>query len=385
MSTRPLTTVLRGLGVAALLIANAPALGAQGNLGTQGLGYPVGQLSTRARSLGGAVVEQDPISATNPASVALWGRAAIHVQFEPERRATTVPGASDLTAVTRFPMIAAGIGLGSRAAIALHISSFLDRTWLNEFRGTEIVGPDSSAFTERTGVRGALADTRLVFGVQLPAKLRVGLSAHAITGEHRLNARRAYDTASALIGFSRSQSLRYAGRALSVGAGWDPVSWFSLGVSKRFGGDLDAVNDTAGFRADGRVPDRWGAGVAVEAARGFVLSARHERVEWTALRPLVESQIPVRDGRETAVGAEYGAASIFRLPASLRVGWSDRQLPFGVGTSTVRERGVAGGLGLLFAGGRFAVDFGYQVARRSAGSNVAETGSFFSLGIAVRP
>jgi hypothetical protein len=369
----------------ALSFAAATAAEAQGNLGTQGLGYPVGQLSTRARSLGGAVTEQDPITATNPASVALWGRAAIHVQFEPERRATTVPGASDQTAVTRFPMIAAGIGLGSRAAIALHISSFLDRTWINQFQGTEIVGRDTAQFTELSGVRGALADTRFVFGVQLPAKLRLGVSAHAITGEHRLNTRRAYDTSSALIGFSRSQSLRYTGRALSVGAGWDPVSWISLGVSKRFGGDLDAVNDTVGFRANGRVPDRWGAGLSVEAARGFVLSARHERVEWTALRPLIESPIPVSDGRETSLGAEYSAASIFRLPASLRLGWNDRQLPFGVGTSTVRERGVAGGLGLLFAGGRFALDLGYQVARRSTASNVSETGSFFSLGLAVRP
>ena len=77
---------------AALLLAlSATAAGAQGNLSTQGFGYPPGQLSTTAMSLGGGPAELDPSSAINPATPSLWGAVILFMQYEPERR-TVKPG-----------------------------------------------------------------------------------------------------------------------------------------------------------------------------------------------------------------------------------------------------------------------------------------------------
>ena len=63
--TRALTLLL---GAALLTVATSRAA-AQGTLSTQGLGYPPGQLSTPASSMGGAIGEIDPFSPINPASL----------------------------------------------------------------------------------------------------------------------------------------------------------------------------------------------------------------------------------------------------------------------------------------------------------------------------
>src|SRR5262245_55395212 len=56
-------------GISALAFASSAA--AQGNLSTQGLGFPPGQLSTKAASMGGSIGESDASSPLNPASIGL--------------------------------------------------------------------------------------------------------------------------------------------------------------------------------------------------------------------------------------------------------------------------------------------------------------------------
>lgn len=371
-------------------LATAPLLApvgarAQGTLGSQGLGFPVGQVSTHARGTAGAIAEFDPVTGLNPAAVALWGRAAIHVQFEPETRSTTSPSGRDLTGISRFPLLAAGIALGERVAIGLNVSSFLDRSWDTEFAGTQIVGNDTAAFIDRNGVRGAITDSRFLIGVSLPASVRVGAALHAYTGEHRVRSARAFDAASPFVSFTSSQTVRYAGRALSLGAAWDPVRWLGLAASARVGGRIDAVNDASRIRAEGDIPDRLGLGVRVEVAQGLTVAARRERVSWNSLRPLIESPIAIATDHETSIGVEYLSPPTQRLPYALRLGTGNRTLPFGVGTSLVREQTVAGGVGLVLAQGRFGVDLSYARGRRTAVGNLAESAGTFSLGIIIRP
>jgi hypothetical protein len=361
------------------------AIAAQGTLGSQGLGFPVGQLSTHARGTAGAIAEFDPVSGLNPAAVAQWGRAAIHVQFEPETRSTSTPAGRDLTGISRFPLLAAGIALGERVAIGLNVSSFLDRSWDTEFAGTQIVGADTAAYIDRNGVRGAITDSRFLVGVTLPASVRVGAAIHAFTGEHRVRSARAFDAASPFVSFSSNQTVRYAGRALSLGAAWDPVRWLGIAGSARFGGRIDGVNDAARFRAEGQIPDRFSLGARVEVAQGLTLAARRERVQWTALRPLIESPMAIANENETSVGVEYLSPPTGRLPYSLRLGSGVRTLPFGVGQALVREQTVAGGVGLVLAQGRFGVDLSYARGRRTATGNLAESAGTFSLGIIIRP
>lgn len=358
---------------------------AQGVLGSQGLGFPPGQLSTHARATAGAIAEFDPITGVNPASMANWGRAAIHVQFEPEVRRTQTPLGSDVTGLTRFPMFAAGIGLGERVAIGVNFSTFLDRSWETVFTGRQIVGADTARFTDRNGVRGAITDTRFSIGVLLPYQVRVGLAVHALTGEHRLRSVRTYDANAPFVGYSATQDVRFAGRGISIGAQWDPVRWIGLAASYRHGGGLDGVNDAQRFRAEGDMPNRLGLAVRVEPARGLQFAARREQVQWTALRPLVSSGTAITNTADNAVGLEYFALGVGGLPYSIRLGAAQRQLPFGVGTAVVDERALAGGLGLVLSQGRFGVDVSYTSATRTAVGNLRESAGTFSLGIVIRP
>lgn len=390
---RPLSVLGRGLAVAAVLsaamavtvVATAAPLEAQANLATQGLGYPIGSQSSAARGAAGANLEFDPVSAVNPAAVAFWGRAAIHWQFEPETRRTTSPAGTGQSGANRFPVFGAGIGIGERVAIAVHFGSFLDRTWVTQFRGTQVTGPDTAGFTERSSVRGALSETKFTIGVRLPGQFRVGIAGLAYTGEHRLNVARAYDTSATLVSFTTEQSVRFAGRAMSIGAAWDPASWLGLAASARFGGRLDAVNDRQAARARGAIPDRWGVGLRAELATGLNLGLRHERVSWTSMRPLLDSPIPVADGDETAIGFEFVGGGTTRLPYALRAGYVDRALPFGLGTSGIRERGPSVGASLLLANGALSLDAAVQPLQRRAGPNVSERATLVSLGITVRP
>jgi hypothetical protein len=389
MSVHSRNSALRA-GVAALMVAIVAAVSAtpvcaQGVLGSQGLGFPPGQLSTHARATAGAISEFDPITGANPASMANWGRAAIHVQFEPEVRTTQSPSGSDITGITRFPMFAAGIGLGERVAIGVNFSTFLDRSWETVFTGRQIVANDTASFTDRNGVRGAITDSRFSIGVVLPFQLRVGVAIHALTGEHRLRSVRTYDTAATYVGYSSTETVRFAGRGLSLGVSWEPARWIGLAASARSGGALDAVNDAQRFRASGDMPNRWGIAARVEPARGLQLAARREQVQWSSLRPLVSQGTVITNTVDNAVGLEYFSTGVGGLPYSVRLGAAQRQLPFGVGSAPVDERALAGGLGLVLSQGRFGVDVSYTSATRTAPGNLRETAGTFSLGIVIRP
>src|SRR5688500_8106791 len=106
------------------LALGASGAGAQGNLSTQGFGYPPGQLSTTAMSLGGATGELDPASALNPATAALWGASVLFMQYEPEIRTVTSSGASARTTTARFPMVGVSMPLGRRLTAQVSASTF---------------------------------------------------------------------------------------------------------------------------------------------------------------------------------------------------------------------------------------------------------------------
>ena len=85
---------------------------AQGNLSTQGLGYPPGEITTATMGAGGAFGETDPVSAINPAALASWGRAAIHFQYDPEFRTVSSSQGTDHATTVRFPLLSRGCRSG---------------------------------------------------------------------------------------------------------------------------------------------------------------------------------------------------------------------------------------------------------------------------------
>src|SRR5688572_30643060 len=74
--------VKRSVVACVVAAALARGIGAQGTLGSQGFGYPPGQLSVLSRSVGGATAEVDPLSPINPAALGLLRRGGLYLQSE---------------------------------------------------------------------------------------------------------------------------------------------------------------------------------------------------------------------------------------------------------------------------------------------------------------
>jgi hypothetical protein len=369
--------------VAAVLCA--PPAAAQGNLAVQGLGYAPGQLSSATRGIGGAAAEFDPLTPINPATLALWGRPAVYLQFEPEARKTTTPTSTDATGASRFPLLATGLALGSRVAIGASFSTFLDRTSAVTRQGFQTIGGDTVGFTETARVRGAIADSRLGVAVSLPFQVALGVGLHAYTGEHRLNDRRGYDPDSPYVGYAFDRVVRYSGRAVSAGMTWQPIRWFGLGASLRTGGRLDAVNEAAALNVRADAPSRWSVAVKTEPARGTLLYARTERTRWSSLAPMLESAVGAFDTEEIAAGVDAQGPRIGGVGTLVRFGVQQRGLPFGVAGRQIDERSVMGGVAVGLAQGRALLDLTLQRASRSASGGLAERAWITSIGLSVRP
>ena len=88
----PRTVVGRAALASALVALTATGVLAQGTLGSQGFGYPPGQLSVFSRSVGGGGAEIDPLSPVNPAAISLLRRGGLYLQSEQESRSLDANG-----------------------------------------------------------------------------------------------------------------------------------------------------------------------------------------------------------------------------------------------------------------------------------------------------
>ena len=171
-TTHVISGVVRVLGRAAgtvavalvavfLLVVHASPLRAQGNLSTQGFGYPTGQLSTSSLGAGGGLGEFDPESGLNPAAIASLTRPMIHLQFDPEFRSVSTPAGTDHTTTMRFPLLSAGLPISSSFVLGLSFSRLLDRTWESTQTGLTAVGDTSILSTQTFKVSGGIEDLQV--------------------------------------------------------------------------------------------------------------------------------------------------------------------------------------------------------------------------------
>jgi hypothetical protein len=96
--------------------------------------------------------------------------------------------------------------------------------------------------------------------------------------------------------------------------------------------------------------------------------------------------LAIHDSWDTSVGADVLGPRFAGRSLQLRAGGRWRTLPFGVGTTAVRERSLSLGAGTLIARGRAALDVaGVRASRDATGVDVKETAWTLSVGITVRP
>lgn len=368
---------------AALVLAPV-ALSGQGTLSTQGFGYPLGGLSTRAAASGGASGEFDPRTSRNPAAISAWMRMGAFLQYDPEFRQVSLGGSDDRTVTPRFSALGVAFPVKSRGMLGLSTHSFLDRTWSTTVRSGERLGPDSVLFTETNGSSGAINDSRLSFAYLFGTKVSVGAAVHVFTGENRLTLRRQFDDSLRYGTLNRSLTLAYSGTGVSAGVVVQPVPWFAAAASARRGGTMSLrVVDT--LRTKANVPDRFGFAARVDAIPGVSLLASADRTNWSNLNGLGSSEAAAQDAWEYAVGAEFSAQRARITNWVYSVGYRTRDLPFAADGRAVTERALSGGLSAPLAGSRATLDLALQRATRDAGSDVKERAWLLSLGLTVRP
>ncbi|MEO7038682.1 MAG: hypothetical protein ABI186_01475 [Candidatus Elarobacter sp.] len=375
---------MRTISTLVLCATIATSAAAQGTLSTQGFGYPAGELSTHAEALGGSIAENDPLSPVNPAALSSWGRPGFYLQYDPEYRTVTAPGASSSTLTARFPMLAGALNIGPRFTFGISGTTFLDRTWQVTRNGYVFSGPDSTLYGEKFTTDGAINDLRAALAFSVLPKLSVGIAGHVYTGQNRLAITREFQDTSTAI-FSQSSSLSYTGHSVSAGISFRPISTLSLGVSGDAGGTMHSFrNDTT--LSNARVPKRFGFGGLYGGISGLLLSANAEWNGWSALNGLGDADAHAIDGWDYGVGAEVRAPALFGQEIPVRIGYRHRILPFEAAGEAVHETDYSAGIGIPIRRGASRIDFSLTRSNRTANvPDVTEHAWILSAGFFVRP
>lgn len=375
--------------LATVVGALASAAQAQGNLGSQGFGFPPGQLSTRAWGTGGAIAELDPLSPLNPASIALHQSRIVEFQIEPEFRTLNSPNGSEHTTTARYPNVFVAFPVGKGWVVSAGASTLLDRTSTTEFNTSQILaGPDTVPMHTTYRIDGAMSDVRLAGGYNVKPWMRIGFGLHGITGHNLVSITQTFTDSLQFASFNQSLVLDFTGLAGSAGVQLTSKSW-GLGVSGRLGGNLHtSVEDSVLSRA--KVPSRAGATLAYTGIANSAFAIRTSYDGWSSLNGLGSADMVAVNAWDSSIGADVAGPRIGTRFVFLRAGLRTRTLPFeaegldGIGHK-VTENSATGGLGTTFANGRVVADFAAIYANRSAGLPASEHAWTLSFGISLRP
>ena len=357
------------------------AVRAQGTLSTQGLGFPPGQLSTAARSMGGSIGEADPYSPLNPAAIAVLTSAIVQMQAEPEYRHVQVGSVSQRTSVSRFPLFQGALPLGSRWALGVAASTLLDRTWETTTRDSQFV-PDTIRSTVSERSDGSIADLRLAVAYSPVSWLKLGVAGHAYSGRDQIRTIRAFDDTVRFAADTQGTTLSFGGNAVSFGALAIKARLGAVGVSYRKGSGISTEINGATV-STATVPDRFGVSAVYLGIRGTSLAVRAAKDKWSGLEGM-RSNLNIHEGWDMGVGADVSGPSLGSFPLSLRAGGRWRTLPFSLDATPVKETTFSGGFALPISRNRVELTMGALRASR-VGTGATETGWTLSTAFSVRP
>ena len=241
---------------------------------------------------------------------------------------------------------------------------------------------------------GAINDVRLAVAYVARPWLRVGLGAHALTGQNRLTVLDEFDDSLTFRPLREDTTISYRGAALSAGVEVRAGRVASVAASARVGGRINSESGDASL-SRANVPNRFGVTVAYLGIANSAIALRTSYEKWSALNGLGSAGLRAVDAWDTGVGADIAGPRLGTdHPLMLRFGGRWRTLPFAVtpldnGTvgepRKVRERSISLGAGTSFARGRVTGDIGVIRSDRDAGLSVDERAWILSLGISVRP
>jgi hypothetical protein len=301
---------------------------------------------------------------------------------------------TDRTTTARYPLTSGALSVGSRWMVGVAASTFLDRSWATTSQTTHQLGGETVPATTTFRSQGAINDVRLAVAWAARPWLRVGLGAHALTGQNRVTVTDAFDDTATYDPLQQDTTISYRGTALSGGVEVRAGRVATVAASIRAGGRIRAVSGDATLgRAN--VPTRFGVTVAYLGIANSAIALRTAYDKWSSLESLGRPGLRAVDAWDTSLGADIAGPRIGSDRAlMLRAGVRWRTLPFAAtpvdGGITgpprnVRERSLSAGAGTTLARGRASVDFGVIRASRDAGLSVDERAWILSIGMSVRP
>jgi len=398
LSRRPYARLAHAALALVALVAARPVF-AQGSAGSQGFGYPTAQLGSRAAATVGAFTEFDETTPLNPSALLGWRNAGVHFQYEPEFRTTEAGGSTIRTAINRVPVVLAALPVGSRAVVALSLSSLLDRTWATDVVDRRLVGAESLYVNEISSSDGGMNDIRVAGAFRVGNWLDLGLGAHAIVGLDRFNQtvllsrtdpRTTATTSTEFSPYGQSADIRFSGSAYSAGATIRPNGRMSIALSARRGESVTLTRRDSTL-ATGRVPDRLGAGVAWELVPRTTIAADADWTGWSSLAPLSTFSKP-QDALGLSIGVETPGPRFAGRALTVRGGFRHRELAYNAPTAVssggaagyeqVRENSIGLGLSAPFAYDRALIQLYGQRALRSV---AAEKSFSIGIGVSIRP
>ena len=366
-----------------MMLGLASPAGAQANLSGQGLGYPQGQLSTRALGTAGGIGEIDPMSPLNPAALGNISSSLLFFQIEPEYRRVAVGSVVDRTSTARYPLFFAAIPVGGRWVVGVSSSTLLDRTWSTSTTGVELVGADTVTSTFTSGSDGSINDLRLGASWTPAAWIRAGVGAHFVSGSQRVFLGRTF-ARNAFASFGDTSVISFSGGAVSAGVELIAARQAIASISYRKGTDLRAIRGDTSL-GTAQTPDRLGFSLAYIGLTGTQIAARTVYNKWSSLDALRRGESRPVDAWDTSIGADITGPRMGSSIFMLRTGGRWRTLPYEAAGNKVRERSVAAGIGTLFAAGRVSGDVSVVRAYRDAGLTINERAWTLSIGLGVRP
>ncbi|HYW29964.1 MAG TPA: hypothetical protein VE869_00560 [Gemmatimonas sp.] len=372
-------------GMLLALSAVAVRAGAQGSLSSQGFGYPVGGLSTRATGTAGAFGEFDVISPRNPAALGGLRSTLMSAQTEPEFRTLQLGDVRERTTAQRVPLLLVGFPAGRGFGVAFSATTFLDRSFTTVTQGSVVIDGKTLETRDRVDARGSIADLRAAVGWTINRIVRVGVAGHLFNGDNTVASLREFTDSASFGGVVDTSRAEFFGTALSVGADVRVARGFFATLSYRTGNSLESrIQDSVRSRAS--VPDRLGASLRYEGIPGSVFAVGIEQQKWTSMQALGSSAVQAHDVTNWNAGVETLGPRLLGNSTQLRAGYASGTLPFGVGNQTVRESRIAGGIGLPVAGQSAVIDLSVQRALRKLGGSAGrESAWLLGIGIQIRP
>jgi len=370
-----------------ILLVAWPAAGVaqSSQFGVRGLGYPGRSLSVHAMGSSGAFGLFDAESSQNPAALgSVTALNAVFTGVQDYRHVENLAGTASLRE-PRFPQVGvSGPIKAASSVVGLSFSNYTSRDFTLAAVDTLDLRGQPVQASDTLSSRGGVSDLR-VAGAYVHQRWIFGGAFHVLTGNNRLESRRAFSVSSYLPTSQKSE-ISYAGIGASIGAVGQLGSSFGIAMMARSDGHLNLDRDsTRVARID--LPYTLGFGLRFRPVPKLDLGSQVLFRTWSGANSdlLQQGGTGADNTFEVAFGGEFTGDLKRPYHRVLRFGARYAKLPFLLNPgSQPSEFALSVGTGARFAQQRAGIDLSLEYAWRRD-TDARERALLVGIGVSLRP